>query len=146
MGHSKAVAESDYQLLAEFRYQIRRFLHFSEQAARAVGIEPQQHQLLLTLRAVPGGRAPIGTLAERMQIQHHSAVELVNRLVDHGFVSRERACSDRRQVLVELSAEGEAALEKLSQSHLEELRGNGPALVEALEGLISRMKGNNAGK
>ena len=146
MPHPRPIAESDYQVLAEFRYQIRRFLHFSEQAARAAGIEPQQHQLLLALRGLPEGQAHIGALAERLQIQHHSTVELVDRLTDRGLVSRARADSDRRQVLVQLSAEGEAAMEKLAKSHLEELRSNGPALVEALEDLIRRIKGNYAGK
>jgi DNA-binding MarR family transcriptional regulator len=138
----KSIGEIDYQSLAEFRYQIRRFLHFSEQAARAAGIEPHQHQLLLALRAVPGSRAAIGTLAEKLQIQHHSAVELVNRLEERGLVSRSRASSDRRQVLVQMRAKGEEALEKLAQFHLEELRNNGPSLVEALEVLIRRMDGN----
>jgi DNA-binding MarR family transcriptional regulator len=138
----QAVAQSEYQALAEFRYQIRRFLHFSEQAARAAGIEPQQHQLLLTLRALPGGMAAVGTLAERLQIQHHSAVELVDRLVERGLVSRARAPGDRRQVLVQLQPPGEEALEKLAQTHLAELRSNGPALVEALGVLIRRMNGS----
>lgn len=138
----KTIPEVDYQALADFRHQIRCFLHFSEQAARDAGIEPQQHQLLLALRAIQGGRAAIGTLAERLQIQHHSAVELVDRLEERRLVSRSRASSDRRQVLVQLTTQGEGALEKLAQFHLEELRNNGPALVEALEVLIRRMDGN----
>jgi DNA-binding MarR family transcriptional regulator len=134
------VTDSDYQALTEFRHQIRRFLHFSEQAARGAGLEPQQHQLLLTLRGVaPTGEAPsIGLVAERLQIQHHSAVELVDRLVDRGLVGRSRAPEDRRQVLVHLTPRGEAELEKLATCHLEELRSNGPALVSALEALIRR--------
>lgn len=106
--------------------------------ARAAGIEPQQHQLLLALRGQPGGHASIGVLAERLQIQHHSAVELVDRLEDRGLVSRSRAPADRRQVQVHLTAHGEAELEKLAQCHLNELRNNGPALVVALEALIRR--------
>jgi DNA-binding MarR family transcriptional regulator len=139
----EVITEADYQSLAEFRYYIRRFLHFSEQAARTAGIEPQQHQLLLALRGFSGGQATIGTLAERMQIQHHSAVELVDRLEERGLVSRSRATSDRRQVLVQITARGEAELEKLAHSHLEELRRNGPALVEALQALIRRVNGSN---
>ena len=132
------ISDRDYRSLAEFRHHIRRFLHFSEQAARAAGIEPQQHQLLLALRSQPSGQTCIGVLAERLQIQHHSAVELMDRLVDRGLVSRSRSPADRRQVLVHLTAHGAAELEKLAQCHLEELRNNGPALVEALEPLIRR--------
>ena len=134
-----SVRDSEYSSLAEFRYHIRRFLHFSEQAARAAGIEPQQHQLLLAIRGLAPDRSSIGTLAERLQIQHHSAVELIDRLADRGLVSRSRAPSDRRHVLVRLTARGEAELEKLSQSHLDELRRNGPALVEALEKLLQKV-------
>ncbi len=77
----KTLALSDYQALAELRYQVRLFLHFSEEAARKAGLEPQQHQLMLAIKGLPKGMRPtIGTLAERMQIQHHSTVELVNRL------------------------------------------------------------------
>src|SRR5437899_2387639 len=133
----KSLTLADYEALAELRYQIRRFLHFSEQAARAAGLEPQQHQLLLALRglAASGQPSSIGALAELLQIQHHSAVELVDRLVDRGLVTRSRAPSDRRQVLIRLNAGGEAELEKLAVCHLDELRKNGPALVAALENL-----------
>jgi DNA-binding MarR family transcriptional regulator len=138
MPYFKEVTDADYQSLAEFRYQIRRFLHFSEQAARAAGMEPQQHQLLLALRGMTGAQADIGTLAERLQIQHHSTVELVDRLAVRDLVARSRAVADRRHVLIELTDRGAAELEKLAQSHLEELRRNGPMLVEALETLLRR--------
>ena len=96
----KILAPSDYQALAELRYQIRRFLHFSEQAARKAGLEPQQHQLMLALKGLPEGVRPrIGELAERLQIQHHSAVELINRLAAGGYVKRGRQSQDRREVL-----------------------------------------------
>ena len=72
---------TDYRALAEFRYQLRRFDRFSERAARAVGLEPQQHQLLLAVKGMPAGvHATIGLLAERLQVQHHTAVELVDRM------------------------------------------------------------------
>jgi len=93
--------------MAELRYQIRRFLRFSENAARQAGIEPQQHQLLLAIRGLPPQLKPtIGVLAERMQLQHHSTVELIDRLVERGFVCRLRAADDRRQVLVKLTGQG----------------------------------------
>jgi len=139
----ESITESDYAALAEFRYQIRRFLHFSEQAARAAGIEPQQHQLLLAIKGtVDSQEEPtIGILAERLQLQHHSTGELVDRLAERGLVSRSRAPADRRQVLIHLTARGEAELEKLTACHLAELRTNGPALVSALEAAIRRNDG-----
>ncbi len=89
---------NDYQALAEFRYQIRRFLHFSEQVAREAGLEPQQHQLLLALKGLPEGRkATIGELAERLQIQHHSTVELIDRMVERDLIQRSRDDEDQRQ-------------------------------------------------
>ena len=92
---------ADYESLAELRYQIRRFLHFSEQAAREAGLEPRQHQLMLALKGLPPRTRPrIGELAERLQIQHHSAVELVNRLTAGGYVRRHRGAKDRREVLL----------------------------------------------
>lgn len=127
----------DFKAMAELRYQIRRFLRFSENAARQAGIEPQQHQLLLAVRGLPDGLKPtIGLLAERMQLQHHSTVELVDRLVQRGFLCRLRATDDRRQVLVKLTHDGEAFLKKLSLHHLEELQSVGPKFVKALQSLI----------
>jgi DNA-binding MarR family transcriptional regulator len=127
------LALADYRALAELRYQIRRFQQFSEQAARRARLEPQQHQLLLGLKGLPEGRrACIGELAERMQIQHHSAVELVNRLAARGFVRRHRSTEDRREVLLEVTPKGEQVLQKLSLNHSAELRTQGPVLVAAL--------------
>lgn len=140
MASFQFITQGDYQSLAEFRHQIRRFLHFSEQAARGAGLEPQQHQLLLALKGLEGAPPAIGVLAERLQVQHHSAVELVDRLVERGLVARSRDPEDRRQVLIHLTGRGEAELEKLAMCHLEELRNNGPALVGALEALIRRTK------
>lgn len=123
--------------MAELRYQIRRFLRFSENAARAAGVEPQQHQLLLAVRGLPDALRPtIGTLAERMQLQHHSAVELIDRLVDRGFLCRLRATDDRRQVFVKLTHDGENVLKKLSLYHLQELQSTGPKFVKILQSLI----------
>jgi len=127
----------DFKAMAELRYQIRKFLRFSENAARQAGIEPQQHQLLLAIRGLPDGASPtIGVLAERMQLQHHSTVELVDRLVDRNFLCRLRSTNDRRQVLVKLTHDGEEFLEKLSLHHLEELQSAGPTFVKILNSLI----------
>ena len=123
----------DYQALAGFRYEIRRFLNFSENAARAAGIEPQQHQALLALKGLPPALpATVGALAERLQIRHHSAVELSRRLEAKGLLQRIRSRADAREVLLRVSARGERLLERLSLSHRDELRTAGPRLIEAL--------------
>src|ERR687892_1594231 len=136
-----ASTQPDFKAMAELRYQIRRFLRFSENAARQAGIEPQQHQLLLAIRGLPDGVTPtIGALAERMQLQHHSTVELIDRLVERGFLFRLRATDDRRQVLVKLTHDGEEFLKKLSFHHLQELQSAGPKFVQILRGLIENAK------
>jgi DNA-binding MarR family transcriptional regulator len=129
----------DYKSLAEFRYQIRRFLRFSEDAARGAGVEPQQHQMLLAIKGLPDGEhASVRTLAERMQLQHHSTVELVDRMERAGLVRRQRAEQDRREVLVTATPKGERLLRELTLHHRDELRDSGPELAQALWRLISR--------
>jgi len=128
---------TEYQTLAEFRYQLRRFLRFSEQTARTAGLEPQQHQLLLAVKGLPQGRkATVGTVAERLQLAHHSTVELIDRLVERGFVQRCRDEADQRRVLVNLTPQGEEMLRKLSLAHQAELRSVGSALVQMLNTLL----------
>lgn len=128
----------DYRAMAELRYEVRRFLRFSENAAREAGLEPQQHQLLLALKGLPAGMRPtISVLAERLQIQHHSAVELIDRLASRRLIRRYRSRTDRRQVYVRLTQSGEEVLKKLSLHHLQELKTRGPALVQVLNGLIA---------
>jgi DNA-binding MarR family transcriptional regulator len=137
----KNISQRDYESLAEFRHRIRRFLRFSERAARESGLEPRQHQLLLALKGLPPNVRPkIAEIAERLQIQHHSAVELVNRLEVSGFVRRERGSQDRREVLLQLTPKGEKVLRELSLYHRSELRSQGPALLEALQQLVSDAK------
>jgi DNA-binding MarR family transcriptional regulator len=129
----------DYRALAEFRYQIRRFLRFSEEAARAAGLEPQQHQLLLAVKGLPRDIEPtISDIADRLQIRHHSVVELIDRLESRGLVARKRSAQDRRKVCVELTADGEKVLETLAVQHRAELESAGPALLSALEQLLGR--------
>ncbi len=128
---------SDYQLLAAFRYEMRKFLAFSEQAARSAGIEPQQHQLLLALRGLPDGARPtIGTLAERLSVQHNTAVALVDKLEERGLLVRERGSEDKREVLLKLTSEGEALLRKPSTMHREQLAVTGPTMASALQALL----------
>ncbi len=126
-----------YRQLAEFRTRIREFLHFSEEAARSKGIEPQQHQLLLAIKGLPEGSRPtITALSQRLYLRHHSTVELIDRMVEHGAVHRRQCDQDRRQVLVELTPKGEKLLHQLSVLHWEELRVSGPALSEALWAVV----------
>ena len=131
----------EYRALAEFRYQIRRFLQFSSEAAREHDLEPAQHQLLLAIKGLPKGIRPtIRELAERLQIQHHSAVELVNRLAEHGAIRRERPGEDRREVLLRLTRRGESLLRRLSIAHHTELETAGPVLVKTLNTMIRQSK------
>ncbi len=126
------IKQSDYEALTALRYALRQFLHFSEKAAQSVGLTPQQHQALLAVKGFPGGLITISDLAERLQIRHHSAVGLVDRLAAHDFVRRESSSEDRRQVHVMLSPKGLEVLESLSKTHKEELRRIGPHLRELL--------------
>ena len=130
------LSTSQYRALAEFRYQIRRFLHFSEEQARRHGLEPQQHQLLLAIRGLPEGtKATIGELARRLQLKHHSTVELVDRLVRRRYVARQVSADDRREVIVCLTAPGTRVLRSLSLAHHQELETAGPELGAALRAL-----------
>jgi DNA-binding MarR family transcriptional regulator len=142
----KALSLADYRSLAELRHQIRRFLHFSEQASRMAGLEPHQHQLMLALKGLPESIRPrIGVLAERLQIRHHSTVELVNRLSAGGYVRRNRRREDRREVWLSLTPKGETVLRKLSLQHRAELRLHGPALIAALRRAIPKQRTGRAG-
>jgi DNA-binding MarR family transcriptional regulator len=123
------LALAEYQAVAEFRHQIRRYLRFSDGAVRRAGLEPRQYQMLLALKGLPTDVRPrIGELAEQLQIQHHSAVELVDRLEAGGLVKRQRGAEDRREVLVLLTAAGERVLRELVLHHRSELTSKGPAL------------------
>jgi DNA-binding MarR family transcriptional regulator len=132
---------AQYRDLAEFRRQIRSFLHFSETTAKEHGIEPQQHQLLLAVQGLPEGVKPtVRELASRLFIQHHSAVELVNRLEQHGAVARKHGEEDRREVWILLTAAGRAILRKLAVTHREELERSGPELARALSSVLRHSK------
>lgn len=137
IGGMKNLTLSDYQALADFRFQIRKFLRFSEHAVRKAGVEPGQYQLMLAIKGMPERVRPrIRELANRMHIQHHSAVELINRLEAGGYVRRERAQDDRREVLLALTPKGERVLSELAMHHHEELQSAVPSLVAALRRLV----------
>jgi DNA-binding MarR family transcriptional regulator len=132
---------ADYRALAEFRYQIRNFLAFSERAVQAAGLERGQYQLMLTIKGMPEEMRPrIRDLAQRLRIQHNSAVELINRLEAGGYVHRKRAEDDRREVLLALTSKGEKVLAELAFHHHEQLRESAPQLVSALRSVMRRKR------
>jgi len=140
---ASATTAAEFRALAEFRYRIRIFLNGSEEAARKAGLEPQQYALMLALRGLPVGiEASIRELAERMQLRHHSVVELVDRLEHRQLLRRERSRTDRRQVILHLTSRGERVLTRLVKQRITELRTAAPALVESLTTVIQSTQDN----
>lgn len=136
--HEGEMTEREYRAFAEFRHLLRRFLNFSETAARGAGTEPQQHQLLLALKGLPLELRPtIGVLAERLQLRHNSTVELVQRSIESGLLQRRASKQDGREVLLSITTRGERLLRSLSVEHREEMRSAAPALIRSLEALIA---------
>jgi DNA-binding MarR family transcriptional regulator len=133
------ISRQQYVRLAEFRYQLRRFLHISQEAAERAAVHPQQHQLLLVLAGRPkDAEVTVTTAAERMFLRHNSAVELVDRCVDQGLIARHEDGADRRRSLLRLTTRGEELLQLLAPYHLRELEEFGPKLIEALSGIAPR--------
>ena len=134
-----SITSEEYRALAELRYRIRHFLREGDLVARAAGLEPQQYLLLLMIRGLrEGEEASIRTLAERLALKHHSAVELIDRLEVHGYVKRSRGRDDRRRVLVSLLPRGERVLEEVARQRIDELRSYGHRLVRAIDQLLER--------
>lgn len=118
--------KSQYEALSEFRYQLRRFLHFSETAAKEAGLTPLQYLLMLHVRGFPGRDwATVNELSDRLQMQHHGVVALLTRCEEAGLVLRQKSKTDRRMVEVHLQAKGAAQLERLAALHDAELRSLG---------------------
>jgi len=144
MADFSKISKTDYETLAEFRYALRCFLRFSENAAETVGLTLQQHQALLFIIGYPGReRITVGELAERLQIRHHSAVGLVDRLEEQGLVERIPNEDDRRQVFITLTDKGIRMLESLASIHREELRHMGPQLCTMLEQITNLAEGHD---
>jgi DNA-binding MarR family transcriptional regulator len=136
------LSDADFRALASFRHQLRRFLAFSESAARSVGLEPRQHQLLLALRGLPADTPPsVQVLADRLVLKHHTVVELLDRLEQADLVRRDRAADDRRRACVSLTPRAHELLKKLSSAHLDELRSFAPELVGTLNGVLRASRG-----
>ena len=132
----KPLSKSQYETLAAFRFALRRFLRFSEDAAASAGITPRQHQALLAIKGFPGrDHVSVSELAERLQIKHHSAVGLLDRLVAEKLVSRTASPEDRRRVHIRLTARGEKILGDLVAEHREQLRHIGTEISQLLQRL-----------
>jgi len=135
-GESSELSDREYQSLASFRYALRRFLHFSEQAARDEGLTPNQHQLLLAIRGWTGETSPsITDLAELLQLRHHSTVELAHRAESAGLVSFHPDPTDGRRQLLHITPAGTAKLTALSVLHRDELRQFRQQLHDLLDSL-----------
>jgi DNA-binding MarR family transcriptional regulator len=132
-GVPKKTAQQRLQTLAEFRYALRQFLHFSEQAAAEAGLHPQQHQLLLQIAGIPDGVAPtISYAAERLGLRHHTVVELSKRCEEQGLIRRTQNTQDRRCVELQITSHGRQLLQSLSEDHGHELYELAPRLIAAL--------------
>jgi DNA-binding MarR family transcriptional regulator len=141
------ITTDEYRGLAELRHRIRQFLHDGDVVARASGLEPQQYLMLLTIRGLPEGEeSTIRTLAERLALKHHSAVELIDRLEGHGYVRRNRSRDDRRRVMVSLLPRGERILEEVARHRISELRSNGHQLVRAIGQLLEQTRESRTSK
>lgn len=138
----KPLNDVEYTALAEFRHHIRKYLRFMEEKARAAGQSPQHYQLILAIKGLPRDANPtISALAERMQLNHNSMVELVDRCERRGLLRRARSGSDRRQVELQITGEGESMLRTLASAGREQLRATGPILAQAIQHLISHEGG-----
>jgi len=138
----RQLSREDYENLLAFRSSLRRFLHWSESQARAAGLTPAQHQLMLAVKGHPGAQGPtIGDLAGYLMLRHHSAVELTDRAEAAGLVERWRDAEDGRVTRVRLTQEGEARLTRLSQAHLEELQSLAPVLDKLVAQWTSPARG-----
>jgi DNA-binding MarR family transcriptional regulator len=127
---ARAMTKGDYEALAQFRYQLRRFLRFSEEVSQAHGVTPLQYQLLLQVKGFPGRDwASVTELAERLQSKHHGVVALISRCESLGLVQRRASTSDLRQVEVRLTSAGERCVGALARVHRDEL--------ESFQGLLA---------
>jgi DNA-binding MarR family transcriptional regulator len=127
------LTDADYQTLANFRHALRSFTQFSEKAAEASGLAPQQHQALLAIRAE--NRLTVGELATRMMVRPHSATGLADRLARLHLIVRQPSADDRRRTDLVLTDAGEALLRSLSENHRAELRRLRPLLSDLLSKL-----------
>lgn len=133
----KGLHQEDFLAMAEFRHQMRKFLRFSkDELAQHARLTPEQYEAILALRAFGDERGlTVGQLSERLQVKHHTAVTLVNKLVERGAASRTHGTTDRRQVYVKLTPKGTELLEQAGAVHRKEIRRRSAELIAALERL-----------
>jgi DNA-binding MarR family transcriptional regulator len=134
---TELVTQADYEALAAFRYELRRFLNFSERAAKSLGMSPQQHQALLAMRAAPGKTLTVGELADQLFIQPHTASELAERMIALDWIERRPTSEDRRRVRLGLTARSEQLLAEMSETHRGEVLRIRATLTDVLAGLGS---------
>jgi DNA-binding MarR family transcriptional regulator len=136
---AKALTRADIQRVAEFRFQLRRFLYFSSAAAEQSGLRPQQYQLLQCVHGMPDELDPtIANVAARMLLKHNSAVELVDRTIEQGLLVRTPDAVDQRRILLRVTPQGQRVLASLAAYHLDELEQSGPELIRALRRVLPR--------
>ena len=134
----KALRQEQFEALAAFRLEVRRYLAFAQDAAASCGITMQQHQAMLAIRASAEGSLGVGELAELLFLRHHSAVELTDRLVKAGLVERNKSAEDGRRTLIALTKSGMRTLNDLAATHVDEIRRHGPDLAGSLSRLIGQ--------
>jgi DNA-binding MarR family transcriptional regulator len=133
-----SITRTDYQTLAEFRHQIAAFLRRRREAAEKAGLEAQQYELLLAVKGLPSGKSPtIKQIAEQLQIQHHSAVELTSRLAKRGLIQRRSSSADKRLVLLSITKTGEKVTEQVARYGFRQLKVEAPKLLKTLDRLLS---------
>jgi DNA-binding MarR family transcriptional regulator len=134
---TESLTRKEYAALAAFRYAMRKFLRASKEHLTAkAGLTPEQYEALLALKAFSGaGGLLVGQLSERLQVKHHTAVSLTDKLLRRELVTKERGQTDRRRVYVKLTPAGSALLASLAQLHRDELRARSPEMIEALRQL-----------
>jgi DNA-binding MarR family transcriptional regulator len=138
----RTITKAQYETLAALRHTLSKFLLFSQEEARAAGLAPQQHQVLLAIKGFPDrDYLSVGELAARLHLRHHSAVGLVDRLAKRQLVRRTTSASDKRRVNVSLTIRGEALISRLSAAHWKELQQLGPEIFSALDTILNRKTG-----
>ena len=134
-----AFSRAEYEQLAEFRYHLARFLRRRKDAARAEGLQPQQYELLLSVAGLPPGAPPtIKEIARQLCLEHHTVVELADRLEKRGLLKRQSSGEDRRIVLLHLTREGHATLNKIVRFSFSQLREEAPELIRSLRRLTTK--------
>jgi DNA-binding MarR family transcriptional regulator len=143
----KPISVARLQALADFRHEVRTFLHFSEEAAARSGLQPQQHQLLLQIAQVPPEfEATVGYAAKRLLIRHHAVVSLSKRCEEAGLITRLQDESDKRKVILSLTPKGRAMIDALSADHEQELNDLAPQLIEKLLLVRASVKKTEGGR